>query len=156
MNAISDKARTAAMQFEAKKNSLTQVQSGDWKLQFTVSAQDVPAGLLTAAMGTRYVVAIVEVNDQEEPVEQKPASNPHRLSQQAAMLCGEQKFQAYLMSVFRETWEGSTKYDRTDIAADTVRLICGVSSRSEFDRSPRAANEWRDVKASFEMWKLTA
>lgn len=158
MNAVSDKARSAAMQFEGKKNSLTQVQSGDWKLQFTVSAVDVPAGLLTAPMGTRYVVAIVEVSDDEQPVEQKPAGNKHRLSRQAAMLCSDRQFWGFLRNEFSGNWMNPNFPQPTDNqlrAAECIRSICNVKSRSEFDSEP-ADRRWRELKASFEAWKLTA
>lgn len=67
MNAIAAKARAAAATFEAKKDGLRQTQDGLWKLTLTVI--DLPSWLLTASMGTRLQVAVVEIADDETPVE---------------------------------------------------------------------------------------
>ena len=69
MNAA-DKAIANSLQFECKKDGLKQLQSGEWTLSLKVHANDAPAPLLTAPMGTRYMAAIVELNDDETPVEQ--------------------------------------------------------------------------------------
>jgi len=139
-----------SLQFEAKKNSLGQAQSGDWKLSFTVSAGDVPMPLLQAAMGTRYQVVIVEIDDDETPVKQ---TNPHRLSQQAAMLCEDTLFQRFLAENIHAP-EGIAPLDR-EWAAYVVRDWCRVKSRSEFDENYSAELRWRDLKAEYEAWKMT-
>lgn len=151
---IADKARAASMQFEAKKDALGQVQSGDWKLRFTVSPADVPPGLLTAAMGTRYQVVIVEIGDDEQPIEQKSESN-HKLSQQAAMMCADHGFQNFLQSTRSIIWTNCTQPTSVpEIAAACVRRICKVQSRSEFDKTPEAANRWIDLRGEYAAWKM--
>ena len=152
MNAIAEKARAAAMQFESKKDGLKQLQSGEWTLSMKVHADDVPAGLLTAPMGTRYQVVIVELGDDEQPVEQKPAEDNHRLSRQAAMLCGDTLFTQFISEMMKR------KYIINQIpndVAECVRRHCQVQSRSEFDTDPEAAKRWRDLHADFEGWKIT-
>lgn len=147
MNAA-EKARALAVNFEAKKDSLSQRQSGEWRLSFTVQAGDVPMELLTAQMGTRYMVALVEIGDDESPVE-KPRDNPHKLSQQSAMFCDEPRFAKFLS----ERHMGL--YDGFHGAADSIRKYCGVQSRSELDTNPEAAARWRNLKAEYEAWLRT-
>lgn len=67
---VADLARNVAEQnaLHAKKDAVRQTQSGDWKLTLTIAAGDLPTSVMTAAPGTRYVVALVEVGDDEEPV----------------------------------------------------------------------------------------
>ena len=148
-----EKAIANALTFECKKNSLGQAQSGDWKLSFTVAPMDVPMALLKAAMGTRYKAVIVEINDDETPVVQDKPS--HKLSQQAAMLCGDMQFRAFLHYEHNAGIDGSSSPKVAEaIAAKVVRQICQVQSRSEFDTDPEAAARWRDLKAEYEGWKL--
>lgn len=152
---IADKARALAVNFEAKKDSLAQRQSGEWKLSFTVKAEDVPTELLKAPMGTRYVLALVEIGDDELPVE-KPKDNPHKLSQQAAMLCEDARFQAWLQDKFKSAWLTYPAHTRpVDVAASIIRSKLAVLSRSELDTNPEAAARWRDLYAEYQAWLRT-
>lgn len=148
MNAA-DKARAAAVHFEAKKDALSQLQSGNWKLTFTVQPGDVPMELLKASMGTRYMVALVEIGDDEQPVE-KPKDNPHRLSQQCALTCQEMRFWRFL----DEKHNHQMVYSEDD-AANCLRIMLGIHSRSELDHNPDAAARWRNLKSEFEAWLIT-
>ncbi len=145
---MADRAVSASMQFEAKKDALGQVQSGDWKLRFTVCAADVPQGLLTAPMGARYQVVIVEIGDDEQPVEQKS----HKLSQQSAIYCEDKVFQDFMMYEYQKYWAADgTKNKR--YPEQSVRNICKVESRAEFDTDPEAAKRWISLRGEFDAWK---
>lgn len=63
---IASQARVAASHFECKKNSLRQVQSGEWIISLTVL--DLPSWLMGARMGTRLMAALVEIGDDETPI----------------------------------------------------------------------------------------
>jgi len=146
------------MQFECKKHGLSQQQSGEWTLAVKVHANDVPSALLTAPMGTRYQAVIVEIDDQEQPVEHpKPdkKDDPHRLSRQAAMLCDDLVFRNFLRSIARLTWEHYKDELTTDqTAAECVRKLCKVQSRSEFDTDKEAAARWRDLHGKYQEWRM--
>jgi hypothetical protein len=149
---VADKARSLAVNMEAKKDSLAQRQSGEWKLAFTVQAGDVPTELLTAPMGTRYMIALVEIGDDEAPVE-KPKDNPHRLSQQAAILCDDARFRRFLTQVKRPV--DIERGHSPAPAADMLRATLDIASRSDLDTNPEAAARWRNLKAEYEGWLRT-
>lgn len=65
---IAAKAREAAMAIECKKDAVRQVQCGDWRLTLTIAAADMPVRVITAPPGVRYMLAIVEIGDDEQPV----------------------------------------------------------------------------------------
>lgn len=67
------------------------------------------------------------------------------LSQQAAIRCRDKEFQAFLSETFHNAWE----MNEADAAA-TVRQICQVESRTEFDTSGSAALDWEKVDLSFQ------
>lgn len=74
MSAIAAKARAVAASLECKKDGLRQTQAGEWKLTLTVL--DLPAWLMSAKMGTRLMAALVEIGDDEEPVEHATSEVP--------------------------------------------------------------------------------
>ena len=157
-----DMARDNAISFECKKDALQQRQSGDWKISFTVQGADMDERLTKAAMGTRFVAVLVEVGDNELPVAHSTklapegdnsSGNKRRWrdllpAQQAAMRCAEPVFVAFLKERFPEDLRAS-KND----AADLVRRICGVGSRSEINTTPSAKALWTELDDSFIAWK---
>jgi hypothetical protein len=137
------------IQIEMKKNSLKQLQSGDWIVSFTASQIDFPTELATSAMGQRFMAVLVPLGDFEDvPTSQKP-ENKHKLSQQAAATGQDQRFWAFL----NQRIGGGV--NSLETAAKAVRLCCDVDSRSEFDTNPEAAARWRDLKAGYEAWLRT-
>jgi uncharacterized OB-fold protein len=63
-------ARLNATHCEAKKHAYRQTQDGV-VVSFVLHPQDMPEGLATAPLGTRYVLAFVELNDDETPKEKR-------------------------------------------------------------------------------------
>lgn len=61
------------------------------------------------------------------------------LTRTAAILCGNPAFQQFLASRFRSHWLASVAEDDKGRAADTVRTVCEVRSRSDLDKSTAAA-----------------
>jgi hypothetical protein len=125
---MSDHAATAranALHCEAKKHAYRQTQDGV-VVSFVLHPQEVPEGLATAALGTRYVLALVEVNGDETPATQSkggdaaepkhhtPDTTPRLVSaqpsgakeskvwreltyaQQAGIRCSEEAFRKFL------------------------------------------------------------
>jgi hypothetical protein len=66
MNAIAQRARAAALSCEAKKHAYRQTQDGV-VVSFVLHPQEVPDGLAISALGTRYMLALVEVDENEQP-----------------------------------------------------------------------------------------
>ena len=69
-------------------------------------------------------------------------------TQQAGMRCGEEAFQRFLSEEY-----GYAVSD-ADIAADVVRQLCGVKSRSDLATDPGAAEIWSALNSAFEVWML--
>jgi hypothetical protein len=156
---IADKARNAAISLEAKKDALAQRQSGDWKVSFTVQAADMNARLTSAPMGTRFAMVLVEIGDDEEPVDRpeilaRPRPDTAKRdwrdllpSQQAGIRCDEPSFVAFLREQRSDDWI------ETREPAECVRLICGVTSRSELTTNQKARVIWHQLDEQFQAWK---
>lgn len=161
---IADQARNAAITLEAKKDALTQKQSGDWKVSFTVQGVDMDPRLTQAAMGTRYAMVLVEIGDDELPVPAKesiakaPAPPPKpagakrdwrdvQPAAQAGIRCAEPTFRAFLREVYH--------YDllaTEEAAAIAVREICVVNSRVELSTDHRKRVIWHQLDQEYQTW----
>jgi hypothetical protein len=167
-----DRARANAISFECKKDALQQRQSGDWKISFTVQSVDMDERITRAAMGTRFMAVLVEINDDETPVQQlakeKPAEprptpqapavakqRPTREqrfwkdlqpSTAAGIRCNEPTFRAFL-----NEQRGYQTQNQND-AAEAVREICNIVSRSELNYNDRSKAVWQLLDSAYLAW----
>lgn len=164
--------REAAIHCECRKIAYRQSKDGI-VLSLLLHPQEVPDALATAALGARYMVAFVELGDDEQPIKpdtgrretalperegesDKVAGSPSRTrrtwgelspAQQAGLLCGDPMFQQFLYE------RGETTTPDKDEAAEAVRVICSVMSRKEI--TPQNS-WWRDLVADYRNWQRGA
>ncbi len=167
------RAREAALSVEAKKHALRQQQDGCWIMTLRVHQNDMPEAIMKAAMGTRYMLALVEIGDDEQPISQRdpspipgagdkpgPATSgkvvPVRAdkarrafseltpSQQAGIICSETAFRLFLGERFPEVWTATLR----DPAA-SVREICKVDSRADITRDNA---DWSALVLAYRLW----
>jgi hypothetical protein len=165
-----DRARNNAISLEAKKDALSQRQSGDWKVSFTVQGVDMDTRLTQAPMGTRYAVVLVEIGDDEQPVQKEDRAKPRQKllpdaptggakrekmdwrdlqpAAQAGIRCEDPIFKAFLSEQYRKEWVHADKE-----ADECVRRICGVQSRSELGTVHAARVIWKMLDDQFQAWK---
>ena len=87
--------KEAAFHFEAVKTSMSQSKAGTI-LRLAIHPNEVPANLHTDWVGSRYMVAMVKLNEQDEPeisVEQREVD---KLIASAGMLCRNPSFVEFL------------------------------------------------------------
>ncbi len=170
---IADNARNQAISLEAKKDALTQRQSGDWKISFTVQGIDMDPRLTQAAMGTRFAMVLVEIGDDELPVHQPaketktsaaptPRSSPKQAGEkrmdwrevqpaaQAGIRCGDPAFRAFLIE--EHEYRPHDKNDSEE-AADFIRTFFGINSRTELGTDQRKRVLWKQLDDQFQAWK---
>jgi len=153
INTPASRARENAISFECKKDGLQQRQSGDWVLRLTVQAIDMHQTIVSASMGARFACVLVEINDDEMPVDHQAmhrdkwvALGPAR---QAGIRCKDPVFHAYLLE------ERGFNIDNEEDCAAAVRAFCGVESRSELDKlhMSGARLKWHDLDNGYQAWK---
>jgi hypothetical protein len=146
-------------------------------VSFVLHPNEVPKALHDAAIGSRWMLALVEIGDDEKPKEvmqHQPgplseldktppgvaADTPRRavkvapekrLVQQSGILTGDPLFQVFLN--VRHTTQRQNFTDPTEAAAYAIREYCGVTSRSEIIPGSPAAAKWEKLTAEFECWK---
>lgn len=148
-----------AINFEAKLYALRRSKDGVI-VSYVVHPSDVAQELLTADIGTRFMVAVAEIGDDERPVEaaEDPRPGPAitiaavkerrkfdnlPLSQQAALRCADKRFQAFLEQL-------SCVTASEDGAAGYVRHLCGIDSRAELDHDKEAGGMWLMLDRQFQ------
>jgi hypothetical protein len=140
--------------FECKKDGLQQRQSGDWMLRVVVQAVEMDQHIIKAPMGTRFQCVLVEINEDETPVDHKAMDRDKWRElgpvKQAALRCKDPIFRAYL----RETYPRDQIEDEKDAAA-AVRELCNVNTRSDLGK-PGFGDQrllWHDLDIKFQAWK---
>lgn len=137
--------KDAAMGFEAVKVSMSQDRNGVI-LRLNVHPNDCPAEMHTDWVGTRYMVAMVRLNDQDEPETREETKHVERLIASAGLLCRNEEFWAYLSDI------GDYAMSELD-AAEAVRNKCGIRSRSDFRGNVDARNKFEELREGFKEWK---
>lgn len=146
--------REVAIHCEAKKHAYRQVQDGV-VVSFVLHPQEVPEGLATASLGTRYMLALVEIGDDEQPkiappkIEDKVSKSWHDMmpAQQAGILCNEPAFTRFLSERYPDALHNSN-------ASQAIRDICGVTSRSHIVPGTSAGGTWRAIASDYRAWML--
>lgn len=114
----------AAVHFEAVKLSLKQDKSG-FVLTIAIHPNDVPESLLRDWVGSRYMVAMVKMDDEGKPIEPPDVKDGKDAVAKAAQLCRSPRFREWLIS------RGNAFDDTEDAAAEAIREHCGIESRSD-------------------------
>ena len=145
MNSIATAARVAALPMEAKKDSLRQTQDGLWKVTFTVKAEDMHTAILNAPMGTRYLLAAVEIGDDEQPVKRpdKELTPGEKAKRHFEASCQDEEFQHWLWSAYRSSFPDQVPDD----TRWAVKHVMGVASANELLTNPEPWNRlWTEYQ----------
>ena len=135
-----------AINFEAVKISMSQTRDG-WKLILAVHPDDAPEELLRSFVGSRYMIAAVQLDEREEPVpliqKPEPKDPGAEAVEYAARLCRDPAFSRWL---FRNGY--CSKPDE-EHAAKALRVMLGVDSRSELRTNEQARDKLRDIAKDY-------
>ena len=99
-----------------------------------------------ARTGKRYTLMLIELNDQEEHV-QSTEPKPRKLSQIAGGLCHDEKFRKWAEAQYGEPCPDEPA------AAQLIREVCGIESRSLLDTNDDAATLFRELLADYDRSK---
>lgn len=159
-----------AQHFEVKKHAVRQTADG-WVMSFVVHPADMSSEFAIAPLGTRYMLALAEIGDDETPA--APSSQPPKRKEgaddgtqseagylggalrapgeravvRAALLPKDPMFRRWLIETKRADQDGE------DIAIRYVRAACGVLSRAELATNGRAAANFKLMENTFWAWR---
>ncbi len=134
------------VQFEAVKISMTQSSDGI-VLKLGIHPDDLSDKLFTDYVGSRYMVAMAKIMDDEQP---EPTGNDiKRVKDSCCALCREPKFQAWLLR------DQNVDINESN-AVSYLREQLGISSRSELDTNSIARAAFIDIREEFQLWLKTS
>lgn len=133
-----------AVNFEAVKVSMSQNKDGVM-LKLAVHPQDCPQSLHTDWVGTRYMVALVRLNDDDTVSKNEDAEKRNKAVSQAALLCRNPRFQTWL--VHMNIADAISEESASAGLKDTLL----IKSRRELATDDVARKKFLDLVAAFEV-----
>ena len=134
--------RDAAVNFEAVKISMSQDRNGI-TLRLSLHPNECPPSLHTDWVGFRYMVAMVKLNDQEEPVVPEQEREIKKMISSAGMLCRNDDLGIFIGA------EDNTEKS----IANTMRSKLEIQSRTDLRNNSEAREKFKKITEEFERWK---
>jgi len=162
--------RAAAIKFEGVKLGMSQSKDGH-VFRLSVHPNDTPEDLMRHPVGARYMVALVRLDDHDQPMtpakQEAPAEratsrnkNPEpwhtlKLSKRAAIMCGEPMFWGWAERQYRDASGGCLlSIQNAEHAADWLRWKTSVSSRKEYDTDEAAGRRYLEIERSYRAHRM--
>lgn len=101
--------------------------------------------------GTRFAIVAVPIADNDEP--RTKAVDP--MVRDAGILCGDARFQRFVMERVDATVATEPHMPNEDEAAGYVREYCGIESRKELATNQEARAKWTELRRDFNVWMAT-
>jgi len=134
-------------QFEAKKVALKQTKDG-YAMTLAIHPDDLPDEIMRDFVGARYMVVMVRLNDNEEPLNREEFAGA-QMVKLAGMLCRDKDFWEFLHE------EGSLFQKTEAECVEWMQNYLVVSSRSEIKTNPAAQQALKDIYGEYKEWKTT-
>lgn len=136
------------IQFEAIKTALKQTKDG-YGLSLAVHPEDLPEELMRDFVGSRYMVVMVRIGDNEQPLNRELEFPGDHAVKMAGMMCRDPEFWKWVSekSVLPQT-VGSEKE-----CAAWLASYLNIQSRKELKENETVREEFNKLRKSFEIWK---
>ena len=146
-----DEIKRATINFEAVKISMRQDKHGHI-LVLSVHPEDVPESLFRSWVGSRFQVAMVQLDDNEEPIVPKQKTEGERAVARAGLMCKDTDFQDFVAQRCEFQQGVSTEFGEKETSV-YVRDYIGVESRKELMDNKEAREKLRELIDQFsEEW----
>jgi len=171
---IADEARDNALHCEMVKYAYRQTRDGV-VVSFVVHPNDIPPELSISHIGARYMVALVQIGDDELPIKPRKEAMPNtsrslephnappqpdsprsagakrpwedfQPAQQAGIRSNDVRFEQFLEEEYPAQWR------ELQDAAECIRSICGVHSRAELGTDHAKRVIWHQLDKHFQAW----
>ena len=128
--------------FEAVKVALRQSKDGI-VVSFVIHPNDVPTPLLSDSIGSRYMIGMARIGDDEQVVEPDGVREGKRMVTSCAALCRDNDFQSWMAD------NSFSDEETEEAAAFAVRRILRIKSRAELKNNISAQNRWTIMRRHF-------
>lgn len=134
------------IQYEAIKTGLKQSKDG-YMLSLVVHPDDLPDDLMKDFIGSRYMVVMVRIGDDDKPINREQFKKHHPAVAMAGMLCRDRNFWEYVESVTNDTimTEGE--------CSEWMKYYFEIDSRAELKTNEKARDAFMKFKERYDQWK---
>ena len=132
-------------QFEGKKIALKQTKDGI-VMSLAIHPDDLPEELMRDFVGSRYMVVMVRLGDDERPVNREEYAGA-QLVKLAGMLCRDGRFWEYL-------YEKGMLFEPNEKACvEWLTSYLNIKSRSELKTNIEAQGSLKEIYGEYKEWK---
>lgn len=132
-------------QFEGKKIALKQTKDGI-VMSLAIHPDDLPEELMRDFVGSRYMVVMVRLGDEEKPLNREEFAGS-QLVKLAGIMCRDKDFWDYLYD------DGQLFEKGEDVCVAWLTSYLGVNSRSEIKTNANAQYLLKDLNDKYKEWK---
>jgi hypothetical protein len=147
---VDETIRGSALSFEAVKVSMSQDKNGII-LRLNVHPNDCPKELHTDWVGTRYMIAMVRLNDDDTP-DDRGHVYIQKIIASAGLLCRNDGFYEYLYETYQMKYV-TTHPEMEAECIEVLKKVCNINSRSEFRDNEAARKKFEALRSDFMVWK---
>ena len=132
-------------QFEGKKIALKQTKDGI-VMSLAIHPDDLPEELMRDFVGSRYMVVMVRLGDEEKPLNREEFAGS-QLVKLAGIICRDKDFWDYL-------YDDGQLFEKSEVACvEWLTSYLGVNSRSEIKTDANAQHLLKVLNSKFKEWK---
>lgn len=134
------------IQFESVKAGLRQSKDG-YMLTLSVHPNDIPDDLVKDFVGSRYMVVMVRLGDDETPMNREHAFPGDHAVKMAGILCRDPAFWDWLH-------ENEWLQEKNETACvEWLVDFLGIESRKELKTNSEARELFNNIRKKFESWQ---
>jgi hypothetical protein len=134
------------IQFEGVKTGLRQSKEG-YNLTLAVHPDDLPDDLMRDFVGSRYMVVMVRIGDDEQPVNREVEFAGGHAVKIAGMLCRDPDFWSFVFDVHGDEITSESE------CVQWLQIFLDLSSRSELKTNNEARELFIKLRKGFDKWK---
>lgn len=136
----------AHIQFEGIKTGLRQSKDG-YTLSLVVHPDDLPDDLMRDFVGSRYMVVMVRLGEDEQPLDRDAAFPGDNAIKIAGMLCRDKEFWEWIFTV------SAVEVSNEDECREWLCDYLGIEARRELKTSPEARDLFNKLHRGFNAWR---
>jgi hypothetical protein len=140
---MSEWAKKNTIQCEVVKIAMSQDRNGHI-LKLSIHPSDLPKDLILDPLGSRYVMVLAKLGDNDEVVQPQEKSEGEKAVDVAGLLCRNERFINWMFD------NGYSLSRDQDGAIEAIRKWCGVKSRAELATNETARFAFNKLKDKFE------
>ena len=134
------------IQFEGIKTGLRQSKEG-YNLTLAEHTDDLPDDLMRDFVGSRYMVVMVRIGSEEQPINREVEFAGGHAVKIAGMLCRDPDFWSFVFDVHGDEITSESE------CVQWLQIFLDLSSRSELKTNNKARELFIKLRKGFDKWK---